>query len=308
MIRYHLILTPSLLVWLGLFGITQASEVYTPNADGSRPLKIGLLKTMFRDVPAPLFQAATRPFNSILHAQMGVTGQIVLVDDCAELAQQLSNGKLHLGVFNGHELAWVRKVNPNLQPLVIAVSPHGKCQSVLLVRHDSPIKSFTDLRDKTLAMPKGSREYSRVYLQRKWAEVSEQPFPESQLKVPPSIEDALDDVVDGLVDAIVIDTAALEHFQNKKPGRARQLRIVARSELFPPPVVVYQPGVLEQQFLNRARSGLLAAHKTIQGRNMMMLWKLSNFDVVPNDFNAHLARTFADYPPPPDLLGGPASR
>jgi ABC-type phosphate/phosphonate transport system substrate-binding protein len=308
MTRYCPTLTLSLFVVIGLFGATHASENYTPNADGSRPLKIGLTKTLFRDVPLSLFQAATRPFNSILQAQLGVTGQVVLVENCAELTEQLTNGKLHLGVYNGHELAWMRKVNPNLQPLVVAVSPHGKCQSVLIVRDDSPINGFADLHDKTVAMPKGSREYSRVYLERQWSELDSKPFPEAQIKVPASSEDALDDVVDGLVDAVVIDTAALEHFKTKKPGRARRLRIVARSECFPAPVIVYQPGVLDQQFLNRARSGLLNAHKTIQGRNMMTLWKLSNFDVVPDDYPAQLIRTCTAYPPPPALLGEPASR
>jgi len=72
---------------------------------------------------------------------------------------------------------------------------------------------------------------------------------------PENVEDALDDAVDGTVQAVAVDRAALEAFKKRKPARFGRLKEAARSQPFPPSVVAYSEGVLDNATLQRFRDG-----------------------------------------------------
>jgi ABC-type phosphate/phosphonate transport system substrate-binding protein len=105
-------------------------------------------------------------------------------------------------------------------------------------------------------------------------------------------------VVDGVVQAAAVDRAALEAYKRRKPGRFAQLKPIAHSEPFPPPVVVYKQGALDEATLQRFRRGLFNAARTERGQMMLTLFHLTAFDPVPADFNQVLQTTRKEYPPP----------
>src|SRR5437588_84039 len=70
------------------------------------PVKIGMVNTLFRDVPHPLMMAMMSPFGSLMKAMTGVTGELVPGGDPAELGQKLASDQVHLAVFHGIEFAW----------------------------------------------------------------------------------------------------------------------------------------------------------------------------------------------------------
>src|SRR5262249_34366871 len=122
----------------------------------------------------------------------------------------------------------------------------------------------------------------------------------SRITSPTNYEDALDDVVDGVVQATVVDRASLEAYKRRKPGRFNRLKEVVHSQPFPPGVVAYYDGVLDQGPLRRFRDGLLNANRKEKGRTLLTLFRLSGFEPVPGDLEQVLAQTRKAYPPPAD--------
>src|SRR5262249_48754353 len=147
-------------------------------------------------------------------------------------------GELHLGVFEGYEFCWARQKHPGLKPLAVAVNIHRYPVAVLVVKKTNRARDFAALAGQSLARPIGASPTLRLFVDRPSAgrgKTTQTFF--SKVVPPPNVEDALDDVVDGVVQATVVERAALEAYQRRKPGRFDRLKAVARSQPFPPPVV-----------------------------------------------------------------------
>src|SRR5439155_19367881 len=182
----------------------------------------------------------------------------------------------------GVEFAWVRDKHAELQPLMIAVSTHRHLRCNLVVNCESEAEGFGCLKGSTLALPKGTREHVRLFMKKQCqAACSLEPNALFQkITIPPTIEDALDDVVDGEAAATVIDEAALDAYKRRKPGRCEKLKTIVQSEIFPSGAIVYHPGRLDDATLEKFRQGMLNADKTILGKQMLMMWKLTGFEPV----------------------------
>jgi ABC-type phosphate/phosphonate transport system substrate-binding protein len=233
-----------------------------------------------------------------MESQTGVSGQLVPSGDAESMGQELIAEKLHLGVFHGLEFAWARQKFPELQPLVIAVNQRPHLHALVLVRTDSPIKEFGDLKGKTLALPRQTREHCRHFVQRRSQDDGGPQQFFARITTPANVEEALDDVVDQIVQATVVDGVSLECYQRRKPGRFAKLKIVQQSEVFPAAVVAYRPGALAEATLHRFRQGMLNANQTLLGRQLLTLWKLTGFQPVPADYEQILTEIVKAYPAP----------
>src|SRR5262245_28490762 len=150
-------------------GLFLALSLPVPAEDlvkGNPKIRVGVAGSLFRDAPAPLVSALLKPFKSLLDTQTGINGQMVAAGDAEDLGKQLADDKVQLGVFHGFEFAWARLKHPELKPLMIAVNQQRHLKACLLVRHDSDAVGIEDLKDKVLALPRGTREHSRLFLQR----------------------------------------------------------------------------------------------------------------------------------------------
>jgi len=68
--------------------------------------------------------------------------------------------------------------------------------------------------------------------------------------------------------------------------------------VFPAAVVAYRPGILDEATLKRFREGMMNANRTILGRQMLTLWKLTAFEEVPQDYEKVLSEILKTYPAP----------
>jgi ABC-type phosphate/phosphonate transport system substrate-binding protein len=230
----------------------------------------------------------------------GITGEMKLTGDHNLLAQQVKDGKIHLAVFHGFEYGWARQLNPDLRPLVIAVSHHKTLHAHLVVRKDSPYECCADLKGKILALPSGSREHCHLYLERRCPGNGIEPkkfF--ARITKPDDHTDALDDLVEGKVDAVIVDRVGLDDYQKNKRARSERLRVLHQSETFPAAVIVYQTGQLSESVLKKFRDGLVSANKTERGRDLLRLCKITGFDEVPPEYETLLNEIVKAYPPPP---------
>lgn len=262
-------------------------------------VRIGTIGSLFRDVPDSIGKAVTQPFAQLMEAQTGYVGQVLTIPTVDELGQQLADNQVQLGVFHGFEFAWARQKHPNLQPLVIAINKQRHLRACLVVQKDSEIAGIADLKSKTVALPRRSREHSRLFLERGCQACGQDDaMPFTQVTTPANIEVALDEVVDGVVHATVVDGVALEAYKHVKPGRFAKLKVANQSEVFPAAVVAYRLGTLDAPTLKRFRDGILNASKVPLGRQLMLMWQLTAFEPIPEDYDKTLLNIARVYPPP----------
>ncbi len=238
-----------------------------------------------------------RPLKALMESQTGLTGELVLAGDHADLGAQLKDGKVQLGVFHGFEFAWARLKNPGLKPLVIAVSQHRLLHAHLVVRKDSLVHGCCDLKGKVIALPRMSREHCHLYLERRCPGGADPAGFFSRITHPSSADDALGDVVDGLAQAAIVDQIALDDYQQSRPARANQLRVLHQSEPFPAAVVAYQEGTLDDVTLHRFRDGMIGADKTERGQRLLKMCRITRFEEMPADYTRLLEDIARAYPP-----------
>src|SRR5207253_222230 len=127
-------------------------------------VRIGLVESLFQDVPKPLVLASMIPFKALMEAQTGMRGDMIPIDNADVLAAQLDSGKLQIGVLHGIEYAWARQKHAELKPLVIAINQRRELYAHALVRRDNPAAGIGDLHEQTLARPLNSRLWCDLFL------------------------------------------------------------------------------------------------------------------------------------------------
>ena len=262
-------------------------------------LHIGATGTMTGDADSSKEKGAGQTLRRFIKDETGLTNDIVREEDWQKLADRMKKGELHVGVFQGYEFAWAQERHPDLKPLAVAVNGRRYPVAHVLARRDNAAGDFAGLKGQSLCLPVSNQEFLRLFLERQ-SEANGQKADAffSKITAPDNVEDALDDVVDGKVRAVVVDGAALEAYQRRKPGRARQLKEVARSEPFPPAVVTCYGSALDEATRRRFRDGLVGAAKKERGEMLLTLSRLTGFEDVPEDFAKVLGATCKAYPPP----------
>jgi ABC-type amino acid transport substrate-binding protein len=205
-------------------------------------------------------------------------------------------------MFHGYEFAWAQEKHPGLRPLALAVNGYRYPVMCVAMRKDGAAGNFAQLRGTSMVMTGGGVGCPKLFIDRQCLAAGAEPkefF--SRIAVTENVEDALDDAVDGKVQAVVVDQAGLDAYKRRKPGRYRQLKIVARSQPFPAVVLAYNTKTLTPTTLHRFRDGLLSADKKEKGQTLLTFFRVTRFEKVPADFDRVLAETRAAYPAPGEL-------
>jgi ABC-type phosphate/phosphonate transport system substrate-binding protein len=272
------------------------------NADQpGKTLQIGIAKSFLTDQPKAFAEIATDEFKDGMKSITGFDGDLATKLDAFEVAEKLDAKKLDLGVFHAHELAWVQKKYPDLEPILIAAGKHKAEQICIIVNQKSAAKTFADFRGKGLDLPLGSKEYARLFLAKLAAANKAKGIDDffGSIVKSASRNEALDQVARGKADAMVIDQISLEFYRELKPAVFdNNLRILEKSEDFPPVAIVVKKGGLDPASVKQFRDGLLKADKNREGRNLMKSWSIKNFEPLPKDYDQKLAEIVKAYPPP----------
>jgi ABC-type phosphate/phosphonate transport system substrate-binding protein len=264
-----------------------------------QPIRVGIVRSLFRDMPERLVLTLMQPFGGLMKAETGLDCDLVPGGTGLELGKQLAENKLDVALFQGIEFAWARQKYPDLRPLMLVVNQKPHYRAYLVVGKNAGIKDLADLRGKTLALPLYSHEHCYQFLDRLCRPQHKTPqqfF--DKIARPPDVETALDDAVDGKVPAALIDQVPLDCYRRRKPGRYVGLTILKRSEVFPASVVAYRAGRLDRALLDRFRNGMKNARRTAIGRQLLSLWLLTGFEDAPKDFQASLEKIVRLYPAP----------
>jgi ABC-type phosphate/phosphonate transport system substrate-binding protein len=267
-------------------------------SDTPRTLHVGIIASFYRDHAEETVKTTIESFKELMLAQTGFQGDPIKVESVDRLAEDLEKDRMQLGVFFGHEFAWVREKHPDLKPLVIVVNQLQYQRCYLLVRNDVKLSSFADLKGKSLAIARHTPEPCHLFLERKCQEAggkAESFF--SKITNPDNVEVALDDLVDGSAQAIIVDEVALTAYKRRKPGRFAKLKELEKSPVFPAAVVTYRPDKWNDADLTTIKDALLNAHQNPEGRQLLTMWKLTGFEPVPEDYEKQLKSIVEVYPP-----------
>jgi ABC-type phosphate/phosphonate transport system substrate-binding protein len=286
-------------------------------ADDPEVVHIGMVKSIFRDVPTPVVKALTIPFGAMMRQLTGVNGQIATSDSAYDLGEKLEKGQMQLGVFHGFEFAWAQERFPKLRPLMIAVNQHRYLAVHLVTRDGSTVERFEDLKGKKVSIPQRSREHCYLFVDRHCDKqtCTVQKFFGKIVKHS-NCEEALDDVVRGEIDAAIVDGLSLECYGIVKPGCMPLLKTIEKTEHIPAAVIAYREGSLSEQLLNNFRDGMMNANKDPKSRGLMSLYKLTGFEDIPDDYQEALTCIRKTYPAPaamftktaePTKVDGPSS-
>ncbi len=260
---------------------------------------IGMIRTLFRGGDSQAMLAMSEPFSAMLQGQTGLRGQLGVAEDGEDMARQLSDGRLHLGILHGIEYAWIKDKHAELKPLLVAFNQTIKLKGYILVRADGTADHIADLRGKALALPARSLNHCHLFLHDTIRQAGFGPagfFADAP--VPANTAMALDAVVDGTAALTVVDGVSFDLYKERKPGRAGRLRILKESEFFPTATVIYKPGAVDEAMLKKFREGMTTAHERILGRQLLNLWRLSGFAEVPREYHDLLADVARRYPKP----------
>jgi ABC-type phosphate/phosphonate transport system substrate-binding protein len=283
------------LTMLGLAIPMTAQEPKTPEL-----VRIGMVSTLFTDIPPALVEFVGGPFKTLMKEFTGLNGQLKVGGDAYEVARKLTDRTLDLAVFHGFEFGWARQKYPELRPLTIAVSKYRQVHAFLVVRADSDAKSFNDLRGKDLGFPRKSKEHCRLFMERSCSDCGQCGAKRffNQVTASANVDDALDDVLRGRLQGVVTDNMALEEYEQIKPGCFARLKVIKQSDPFPPAVIAYREGALDADTLKRFRDGMISANLSARGRDMMSIFKMTAFEPVPDDYGQMVAEILRHYPAP----------
>jgi len=262
-------------------------------------LRIGTSGNLSPGAPKAKENAATATLKDFIRDETGLKNEIVRARDWQDLAKQMVDKQIPLGVFQGHEFAWAQNQHPELKPLVVAANGTPYIVAYMVARKDGPTTNFAGLQGKSLALPPGSEGFPWFFVQRQGEALGKKAdaFFSSIQRDYENVEDAVDDVVDGKVEATVVDRTSLEAYKRRKPGRFRQLTELTHSETVPRAVIAYTEGALDQATLDRFRNGLLRAGQQERGQTLLTAFHLTGFERAPADFDKVLATTRKAYPP-----------
>ncbi len=244
-------------------------------------------------------QSALDTLRAFIKDETGLENEILRQKDWKELADKMTKGELQVGVFQGYEFAWAKAGHAGLKPLAVAVNVYRYPVAYIVAARKNPANDFAGLKGQSLAIPANGQRFLRLFVERRAQQAGGKPeafF--SKIVSPDSIEDAIDDVVDGVANAIVVDRATLEGYKQRKPARFNRLKEITHSKPFPPTVVAYYGNVLDEATRQRLRQGLLTASQKERGQTMLTLFRLTGFELPPQDFAKVLADTRERYSAP----------
>jgi phosphonate transport system substrate-binding protein len=265
----------------------------------SGPMRIGLTGSLFRDTPEALVQTMMRPFKSLMESQTGLPGELVPGVKSDDLGQRLKDDKLQLAVYQGFEFAWAREKLPELKPLMIAVNQQKDLHAYVVVRAEDGPAKLADLKGKTIAVPRRTREHCHLFLERHCEALGKCPkefF--GKVLAPFSAEEAVDAVVNGQVDAALADGCFLAWYEKQKAPRFAKLKVLEKSEAFPAAVIAYYSHALDDATLRRFREGMLSAKDNPRGVQLMTLCQMTSFEPVPDDYDKVCKDIAKAYPAP----------
>lgn len=262
-----------------------------------KEINIGVAESTIQQVEKAKADAAITSLGTAIEEKTKLAGKYTILHSPLALGQQLTQGHIQLALLTGFEFAWAQRKYPSLRPFIIAVNQDRHLHAHVLVKNDDTTTEMKGLKGKTLIRAKVTKPHCKLFLQRSLG--ADGTTPEeffSGIKEADTVEDALDDVVDGVATAALVDGVSLSRFRTRKPARYAKLKEIAKSPAFPATVIAYCEGKLDESTRDLLKGALLDLGKSEGGKQTLLLWKMTAFENVPQDYDQDLRAIEKRYP------------
>lgn len=253
-------------------------------ASAKRVLRVGIsdaIMLVLKNTSPVAAAIEMQPMAELFSVATGFRAELQIADPDT-LVRDLCQGRIQLAALPGIEYAWQGSKARELVPLVVIEKNAVHLQALLLVRSEDKTKDIAELKGKSLAMPRNSELHVHLFLQKLIADRGQ--LPEkffSQSAKDQNADAAIEDVISGEANAIALDSQSWTVYQERKPERARKLKIIAKSAIFPTAVFLTKPGSLSEGDFKQLQDGLLHAHEKPFCRQILTCCRISQF-LTPN--------------------------
>lgn len=165
--------------------------------------------------------------------------------------------------------------------------------SYVIVRADSGIASFDELRGRSFAFTDPISTSGRLYAEGLLVDRNTTPqqfFRQTTFTF--SHDNSITAVHDGLVDGAAVDSLVYEQKVRQNPDLGRRLVIIAQSSPFGAPPIVVNPK-LDQALKHRLQETLLSMHASPEGQRILADLNIERF-VAPDDHLYDSVRQLAE--------------
>lgn len=220
-------------------------------------------------------------------------------DNPEGLAKSLNENKIQLAVMPGIELGWLGNKADGLTPIALAYTNDIRLRAYLITRNDEKAHKLEDLQGKKIALPRRLQHHTQLFLHTSIAKTGSQPmayFGKSQIA--PDVDAAIECVLDKEATVVIVDGLSWEVFQDRKPARAKRLKIIAESPTFPTSALVTKLGNIEPDQLQQLKDGLFTADQKPFCRQILNFWRISKFVPASPEYDQLVKNIVKDIPQP----------
>lgn len=258
-------------------------------------ITIGFVDSLLRNLSPARKKLLDTEFPDLVKDVTGFKSQVAKGVSPFEGVKSLAAGKWHLGVFQGVEFAWAQSRDPKLQPLVFAVQNKGAVYALLVATKESTAAGFNDLKGKDVAYQE-AKQHCRLFAEKNAGGDPKMFF--GKIAIISGGQAALDEILLDKVQAAIVDSDSMATYKDIQPGRFKRLKVLTKSEPFPPTVLAHYQGGLSDRVVNQFRDGMLKADKSRSGRDAMAEAGISSFEPVTDEYRQMLTNIVKTYPPP----------
>lgn len=231
-----------------------------------------MINTDPRDAKA-VMEVHSREISRLIGIALDV--RVILFTEMDSMTAALRKGELELAAIPSVDYLRIRKTVP-LIPSFVGINSSGPGNTfVLITRKDSGLRSFSDLKGKSIMIPLTAK-YESSHL---WLEVLLMKHTKSGLdtffsnvKEVPKLNNAIMGVFFKQADAAIVTRASLSTSSEMNPQLAAQLTVLAESPNLSDAVVCLMPGTSEKLRI-KIYNAMLQLNETKSGKQIYTIFQ-----------------------------------
>jgi ABC-type phosphate/phosphonate transport system substrate-binding protein len=275
--------------------------------DGSR-LRIGFTGSAFQDVTNTDIKAAVSVLIQKVAWKHFGKGESRFYETLPEMAADLKDRNIEVLATPVEEFMELRKHLP-IDPLLISSSDNGtEMEMILLVRKESGIRSFRDLRGRSIVMPQRNPRCLGMYMA--WLETLVMVEGSkgvntyfSSVKETRTAANAIMPVFFRQADACIVTRQVFELTAEMNPQINRELAIISRKGKLSQGVIAVDRRLPEER-RQRLLQAFLTLHQTPEGQQLLMLFKVRKLVPFVPGYLKGTETLFAEYHRQKNIIAG----
>lgn len=256
------------------------------------PVKVALLESVFTGQDRTKVLDQIKPFSDIIQKDTATQATFDVMS-YSQMESEFKAGKVQLVILTGLEYAWMQNQVKEAKALLVASIDPGATKTVVVTKQDDVAKDIKDLLTASVAVPDRVPYLTHFYIKQQMNQPMEKAF---KLTKSGNVDETLEDLLDGKARAAIVTAAGIEVFKERKPGRAKKLKVVHESPEFPQATVMYHEKHAEKGALEKFRNALLKSTEKPEGARVLTLFKLKGFEAVPENFDKLVSDTAKAFP------------